>query len=148
MYLSENATTNFYLIFFLIIIFASIGRNFRLLMTISGVSAVLYGIFLYTQGLLNSENAVSYSLQIPFIFIAAIFYGYIVETFTKEQQQQQLTLSENKYQSLFENAHDGIIILRTSRFQITDLNREVGATDRIQKRRNAGKGFFRSHRNE
>ena len=142
MYLSESATTNFYLIFFLIIIFASIGRNFRLLMTISGVSAVLYGIFLYTQGLLNSENAVSYSLQIPFIFITAIFYGYIVQTFTKEQQQQQLTLSENKYQSLFENAHDGIIILRTSRFQITDLNREVERLTGYKKDEMLGKVFL------
>jgi PAS domain S-box-containing protein len=141
MYLSENATTDFYLIFFLIIIFASIGRNFRLLMTISGVSAGLYGFFLYTQGLLNSGNAVSYSLRIPLIFIAAIFYGYIVQTFTREKQQQ-LALSENKYQSLFENAHDGIIILRTSRFQITDLNREVERLTGYKKEEMLGKFFL------
>ena len=36
MYLSEKMTTDFYLVFFLIIIFASISRNFKLLMIIWG----------------------------------------------------------------------------------------------------------------
>jgi PAS domain S-box-containing protein len=124
MYLSEKMTTDFYLVFFLIIIFASISRNFKLLMVIGGVTAILYGILLYSWGFLTSENSSSYTLRIPFIFIMTAFYGYIVQTLTKEKHQE-LTISEDKYRGLFENANEGIIILRNPQGQIADVNREV-----------------------
>jgi len=124
MYLSEKMTSDFYLVFFLIIIFASISRNFKLLMAIGGVTALLYGFLLYSWGLLISQNSGSYTLRVPFIFIMTAFYGYIVQTFTIEKHQQ-LTLSEDKYRGLFENANDGIFILRDSQFLIADTNREV-----------------------
>jgi PAS domain S-box-containing protein len=124
MYLSEKMTTDFYLVFFLIIIFASISRNFKLLMAIGGVTAILYGILLYSWGFLTSENSSSYTLRIPFIFIMTAFYGYIVQTLTKEKHQE-LTISEDKYRGLFENANEGIIILRNPQGQIADVNREV-----------------------
>ena len=124
MYLSEKMTTDFYLVFFLIIIFASISRNFKLLMIIGGVTASLYGALLYFWGFFASENSSSYILRIPFIFIMTAFYGYIVQTFTKEKRQE-LTLSEDKYRGLFENAHEGIIILRNPQFLIANINREA-----------------------
>ncbi len=124
MYLSEKMTSDFYLVFFLIIIFASISRNFKLLMAIGGATALLYGFLLYSWGLLISQDSSSYTLRVPFIFIMTAFYGYIVQTFTIEKHQQ-LTLSEDKYRGLFENANDGIFILRDSQFLIADANREV-----------------------
>jgi PAS domain S-box-containing protein len=124
MYLSEKMTTDFYLVFFLIIIFASVSRNFKLLMVIGGITALLYGCLLYSWGLLTSEESSSYTLRIPFIFIMTAFYGYIVQTLTREKRHA-LTLSEDKYRGLFENAHDGIILLRTPQWQIADINREV-----------------------
>jgi PAS domain S-box-containing protein len=124
MYLSEKMTSDFYLVFFLIIIFASISRNFKLLMAIGGITALLYGFLLYSWGLLISQNSGSYTLRVPFIFIMTAFYGYIVQTFTIEKHQQ-LTISEDKYRGLFENANDGILILRDSQFVIANVNREV-----------------------
>lgn len=124
MYLSEKMTTDFYIVFFLIIIFASISRNFKLLMTMGGMTALLYGFLLYSWGLLTSESSSSYTLRIPFIFIMTAFYGYIVQTLTREKREE-LTLSEDKYRGLFENANDGIILLRNPQMQIADLNREV-----------------------
>jgi PAS domain S-box-containing protein len=124
MYLSEKMTTDFYLVFFLIIIFASISRNFKLLMIIGGITASLYGVLLYSWGLLTSENSSSYTLRIPFIFIMTAFYGYIVQTLTREKRHE-LTISEDKYRGLFENANDGIILLRNPQLQIADVNREV-----------------------
>ena len=117
-------TTDFYLVFFLIIIFASISRNFKLLMTIGGVTALLYGVLLYSWGLLTTEHGSSYALRIPFIFIMTAFYGYIVQTLTREKHQE-LTISEDKYRGLFENANDGIILLKILSWQIADVNREV-----------------------
>jgi PAS domain S-box-containing protein len=124
MYLSEKMTTDFYLVFFLIIIFASISRNFKLLMVIGGITALLYGVLLYSWGLLTSEESSSYTLRIPFVFIMTAFYGYIVQTLTKEKRHE-LTVSEDKYRGLFENANEGIILLRNPQLQIADVNREV-----------------------
>ncbi len=124
MYLSEKMTTDFYLVFFLIIIFASISRNFKLLMIIGGITALLYGVLLYSWGLLTNEESSSYTLRIPFIFIMTAFYGYIVQTLTREKRHE-LTISEDKYRGLFENANDGIILLRNPQLQIADVNREV-----------------------
>src|SRR4030043_1889450 len=124
MYLSEKMVTDFYLVFFMIIIFASMSRSFKLLIFIGGVTALLYGFLLYSWGLLISEHGSSYALRIPFIFIMTAFYGYLVQTLRREKRHA-LTLSEDKYQGLFENAHDGIILLRTPQWQIADINREV-----------------------
>jgi PAS domain S-box-containing protein len=124
MYLSEKMTTDFYLVFFLIIIFASISRNFKLLMIIGAITALLYGVLLYSWGLLTTESGASYTLRIPFIFIMTAFYGYIVQTLTREKRHE-LTISQDKYRGLFENANEGIILLRNPQWLIADINREA-----------------------
>ncbi len=124
MYLSEAITTDFYVIFFLVIIFASISRNFKLLVAVAATTSLIYGFLLYAWGLLTSEESISYTLRIPFIFIIAVFYGYIIHSFTKEAKEQ-LALSEDRYRGLFENANDGIIILKGPKFKIEDLNKKV-----------------------
>jgi PAS domain S-box-containing protein len=127
MYLSEKMVTDFYLAFFLIIIFASLSRNFKLLMFIGGATSLLYGVLLYSWGLLISPEGSSYALRIPFIFIMTAFYGYLVQTLTGEKRKA-LSISEDKYRSLFENANEGIIILKDPSLQIVDLNREAEKT--------------------
>ena len=141
MYLSEKMATDFYLVFFLIIMFASMSRNFKLLMAIGGVTALLYGTLLYSWGLLTPEKFSSNILRIPFVFIMTVFYGYIVQTFT-EEKHQQLTISEDKYRGLFENANDGIIILRDPQFLIADLNREVVQLTGYEKGELIQRGFI------
>ncbi len=124
MYLSDTVTTDFYLVFFLIIILVSMSRDFKLLMILSGVISLLYGILLYTWGLLELHQGVSYWLRIPFIFIIAAFYGFLVQTFTKEKQDQ-LAISEERYRGLFEKSNDGIILSTDGSLQILDVNREA-----------------------
>ena len=53
MYLPEKVTKDFYFIFFLILILASVSRNYKLLMTIYGTKASLCRVFLYKWGLLG-----------------------------------------------------------------------------------------------
>jgi PAS domain S-box-containing protein len=125
MYVSEKMITDFYIVFFLIIIFASMSRNFKLLMIIGGFTSILYGFLLYSWGLLLLPESGSYFLRIPFLFIMTAFYGYIVQTLTREKRQE-LTLSEDKYRGLFENSNDGIIILKTSSLEILDINKGAG----------------------
>ena len=141
MYLSEKMATDFYLVFFLIIVFASMSRNFKLLMTIGGIVALLYGILLYSWGLLTAEKIGNNLLRIPFVFLMTAFYGYLVQTFT-EEKRQQLTISEDKYQGLFENANDGIIILKDPQFIIADLNREAVQLTGYEKEELIQRGFI------
>ena len=141
MYLSEKMTSDFYLVFFLIIIFASISRNFKLLMAIGSITALLYGFLLYSWGHLISQDGSSYTLRVPFIFIMTAFYGYIVQTFTIEKHEQ-LTISEDKYRSLFENANDGILILKGSQFAIANVNREVERLTGYEKEELLDKAFI------
>jgi PAS domain S-box-containing protein len=93
-------------------------------MALGGITASLYGFLLYAWGFLISKEGSSYTLRIPFIFIMTAFYGYILQTLTREKRKE-LTISEDKYRGLFENANDGIILLRNSRLQIADVNREA-----------------------
>jgi PAS domain S-box-containing protein len=124
MHLSEKMTTDFYIVFFLIIMFASVSRNFRFLMIIGAITALLYGGLLYSWGFLFKREGSSYILRIPFIFVMTAFYGYIVRTLTREKRQE-LTISEDKYRGLFENANEGIVLLKNPLCQIVDVNREV-----------------------
>ena len=124
MFLSGKVTTDFYLVFFLIIIIVSMSRNFKLVVILSGAISLLYGVLLYTWGFLESEQGISYWLRIPFIFVIAAFYGFLVQTFNKEKREQ-LAISEERYRGLFENAHDGILISKMAPFQILDANREA-----------------------
>lgn len=132
MYLSEKMVTDFYLVFFLIIIFASLSRNFKLLMFIGGATAILYGFLLYSWGLLISQEGSSYALRIPFIFVMTAFYGYLVQTLTREKRKA-LSISEDKYRGLFENANEGIIILKDPSLQVADVNREAEKTTHYHK---------------
>jgi len=141
MYLSEKMVSDFYIVFFLIVIFASISRNFKLLMILGTLTALTYGLLLYSWGLLLTGENGSYFLRIPFIFIMTAFYGYIVQTLTKEKRQE-LTLSEDKYKGLFENSNDGIIILKAPSLEILDINREVVNSLGYSKEELIGKEIF------
>ncbi len=140
MYLSEKMATDFYLVFFLILIFASLHRNYKFLMVLSGVTAAVYGVLLYNWGLLGSAQGSSHTLRVFFIVIVAAFYGYLVQTFSKERQKQ-LAISEDKYRGLFENANDGIILLRSNPLQVADMNREAERLTGFHKEEFIGKEF-------
>lgn len=141
MYLSEKMVTDFYLAFFLIIIFASLSRNFKLLMFIGGATSLLYGFLLYSWGLLISAEGSSYALRIPFIFIMTAFYGYVVKTLTGEKHKE-LSISEDKYRGLFENANEGIIILKDPSLKVADANREAEKTTLYPKGELLGREIF------
>ncbi|HSB03874.1 MAG TPA: ATP-binding protein, partial [Thermodesulfobacteriota bacterium] len=86
MYLSEKAATDFYVVFFLIFIFASMSRDFLLSVIVSGVTALFYGILLYEWELLGFGEGFTYTLRLPFLLMIAIFYGYIVKTYERTNQ--------------------------------------------------------------
>ncbi|MEM3127322.1 MAG: PAS domain-containing protein, partial [Candidatus Woesearchaeota archaeon] len=110
-------------------------------MAIGAITALLYGLLLYSWGLLTPEKFGTNILRIPFVFIMTAFYGYIVQTFTEEKHQQKL-ISDDRYRGLFENAYDGIIILKGHKLIIADINREAVNLIGYDKEELIGRGFI------
>jgi PAS domain S-box-containing protein len=50
--------------------------------------SIIYGWLLYKRGLLTGPNAVSYFIQIPFIIVIAMFYGYLVTTRLQDKDKR------------------------------------------------------------
>ncbi len=115
-YMTHQFDTDFYLVFFLIILFASIARSFKLLMVNAVVVCGIYGWFLWTKGWdLNSlENGIL--LRIPFIFIMNMFYGFLTQSFEVRTKQIKTELKKfeevaQRYGQIVESAHDAVAIL-------------------------------------
>jgi len=85
LYLTGQARTDFYLVYFLVIILATLGRNITEIVGNSIIICIVYGIlFLRTEDISGKYGAFLL-LRIPFIFIVAFFYGIFVEKFKREQ---------------------------------------------------------------
>ena len=110
MYLSGNAGTDFYLIYFLIIGLASMSTSLKYLMINTTAFAFVYGYILFQKGLLGGEMGISYSLRLPFMIIIALFFGYIVDGLIKDKSRS-LKASEEKYRSLVESTDDSIYMV-------------------------------------
>jgi len=112
-YVTSQFNTDFYLVYFFIIIFASIARSFRLLIINALIICALYGWFLWTNGWSLKEGIL---LRIPFIFIMNLFYGFLVQTFedrTKviKKELKEVEESEQRYRQIVESAHDAVVTL-------------------------------------
>jgi len=115
-YITSQFETDFYLVYFLIILFASIARSFKLLMINALVICGIYGWFLWTKGWNMKSLEEGILLRIPFIFIMNIFYGFLVQSFEKRTKQIKMELkeleeSELRYRQIVEGAHDAVAIL-------------------------------------
>jgi len=85
LFLTGQARTDFYLVYFLVIILATLGRNITEIIGNSIIICVIYGIlFLRTEDISGNYGAFLL-LRIPFIFIVAFFYGTFVEKVKREQ---------------------------------------------------------------
>jgi len=110
MYLSGNASTDFYLIYFLIMGISCMSISLKYLMINTTIFVVIYGYILYQKGLLGGEAGISYSLRLPFIIIIGLFFGYIVEALIKDKTKS-LEISEQKYRSLVESINDSMYVV-------------------------------------
>ena len=93
-YLSSRFNTDFYLVYFLIILFASIGRSFRLLMINASVICVIYGWILWTTGWDLASPQEGTLLRIPFIFVTSLFYGFLVQSSEEKTKRMKEEMEE------------------------------------------------------
>ena len=110
MYLSGNASTDFYLIYFLIIGLASMSTSLKYLMINTTAFTCVYGYILFQKGLLGGEMGISYSLRLPFMIIIALLFGYIVDELIRDKSRS-LKASEEKYRSLVESTDDSVYMV-------------------------------------
>ncbi len=115
-YITSQFDTDFYLVYFLIILFASIARSFKLLMINALVICGIYGWFLWSKGWSLKSFEEGILLRIPFIFIMNIFYGFLIQSFEARTRQikkelREIEESEFRYRQIVEGAHDAVAIL-------------------------------------
>jgi len=115
-YITSQFDTDFYLVYFLIILFASIARSFRLLMVNALVICGIYGWLLWTKGWNLKSLEEGILLRVPFIFIMNIFYGFLIQAFEERTKRIRMELkeveeSEQRYRQIVESAHDAVVIL-------------------------------------
>jgi PAS domain S-box-containing protein len=115
-YVTSQFATDFYLVYFLIILFATIARSFKLLLVNAIVICGVYGWFLWTRGLDMKSLEEGILLRIPFIFIMSIFYGFLTQSLEEKTKRIKMELreveeSEQRYRQIVESAHDSVAIL-------------------------------------
>lgn len=84
-YLSGYVGSELYLMFFFIISLTTMSSNFGYLMINTLFYSFIYGWLLYQRGLLTGPSSISYLIQIPFIIIIAVFYGFLITTRLKDK---------------------------------------------------------------
>jgi len=84
-YFSGYVGSELYLMFFFIISLTTMSSRFEYLMINTIFFSVIYSWLLYKRGLLAGPMAVSYLIQIPFIIVIAMFYGYLITTRLKDK---------------------------------------------------------------
>ena len=103
--ISGQVGTDFYLLYFLIVILCTLWQDFRGIIMVSVLATLLYGYFL----LMTTEvHHPSIYLRIPFLFVMSLFYGHFaqvvrVEKSLKEkaeQEAQDMAMIETLSQSL------------------------------------------------
>jgi PAS domain S-box-containing protein len=84
-YFSGYVGSELYLMFFFIISLTTMSSRFGYLMINTLFFSVIYGWLLYQKGFLTGPMAVSYLIQIPFIIVIAMFYGFLITTRLKDK---------------------------------------------------------------
>src|SRR3990170_1281856 len=104
--ISGQVETDFYLVYFLIVILCTIWQDFRGLVVVAVLATLLYGFFLFrtTHQIVDP----SIYLRIPFLFVISLFYGYFAQVVRAEkalkekaeQEAQDMAMIQTLSQSL------------------------------------------------
>jgi len=146
MYLSGNASTDFYLIYFLIMGISCTSINIKYLMVNTTIFVFIYGYILFQKGFLKGEMGVAYSLRLPFIIIIALFFGYIVDVLLKDKARS-VKVSEEKYRSLMESIYESAYMVDMD-CEYLSVNSKVLSGYGIAEKQIVGKKFSDFHSSE
>jgi PAS domain S-box-containing protein len=87
-YFSGYVGSDLYLMFFFIISLTTMSARFEYLIINTLFFSLIYCWLLYKKGFLAGPMASSYLIQIPFIVVIALFYGYLITTRLKDKDKR------------------------------------------------------------
>ncbi len=104
--ISGQVETDFYLVYFLVVILCTIWQDFRGLLLVAVLATLLYGYFLFKMAHLVQDPSIY--LRIPFLFVISLFYGYFAQVVRAEkalkekaeQDAQDMAMIQTLSQSL------------------------------------------------
>lgn len=107
MLLTGEVRSEFYVVFFLIILMTAIGRSVRSVIAITFVSVVLYAFMTSAR---NPDVLVSreFTTRIALFFVTALFSAHLAEMVSTERQKHHFFRSH--YRSLFDESPHGILV--------------------------------------
>jgi PAS domain S-box-containing protein len=143
MYLSGSASTDIYLIYFLIMGLSSMSISLKSLMLNTSIFTFVYGWILFQKGLFVGDMGISYALRLPFIIIIALLFGYIVDMLVMDKSRS-LKASEEKYRSLVESTDDSIYMVDKD-CQYLSANSKALSEYGLSENQIAGKKFSEFH---
>lgn len=82
--ISGQVESDFYLVYFLIIILCTIWQDFRGLVVVAILATFLYGYFLFKTAQVHEQ---SIYLRLPFLFVISLFYGYFAQAVRIEKER-------------------------------------------------------------
>lgn len=116
-YMAGAAATDFYLVFFLIIMIAAMGRSLTYIVIGGAAISLLYGWMMWRSGALVP-------LRLAFLVAVAVFIGYLVE----QARQREAAVREQRHEvgrrMLLVLMHEVYNPLTTIRGNLTLLNRD------------------------
>ncbi|MFQ6104201.1 MAG: diguanylate cyclase [Candidatus Glassbacteria bacterium] len=85
LYITKSVETDFYLVYLLIIMVTTVGKDIR--QTVNNASLVtgIYGFMLFRQTTLDEIMSPTVFLRLPFLFVISIFYGYLTDIARREK---------------------------------------------------------------
>jgi diguanylate cyclase (GGDEF)-like protein len=88
-YLTGQSDSDFYLFFFLVLMMAAAGQNFKTFFLVLMATIGLYILMVYRAGVFSLTPA--FLIRIPFLFIVGIFFGYLlyIQKFMAERLQSE-----------------------------------------------------------
>jgi diguanylate cyclase (GGDEF)-like protein/PAS domain S-box-containing protein len=132
LWLTKSAETDFYLVFFLVVVIAAIGRNLLYVFVSVAAMSLCYGWLIWTTHYASSLlYQPGYLLRLPFLIALAIFVGHLTQTAQIENRKthrlirekrglkrlyQRLQESERKFRALSESTTAAILVCQDNEF--------------------------------
>jgi diguanylate cyclase (GGDEF)-like protein len=85
LYLTDSVETDFYLIYFLVIMVTTIGKDVRQTVNSATLVTCIYGFMLFKNTPIDDLTTSTVFLRLPFLFVISIFYGYLTDIAKKEK---------------------------------------------------------------
>jgi PAS domain S-box-containing protein len=98
-YFSGYVGSDLYLMFFFIISLTTMSSRFGYLMINTFFFSFIYAWLLHQKGVLTGPDAIGYWIQIPFIIVIAMFYGYLVTT-RLQDKDKRINEARERYEQI------------------------------------------------